>query len=120
MGVLNYFNLNRTEVGKKKDVTSRDIMPIKYQIMMYIGIVLGVVISLIFGQVENGAFNPNIDLSNILFKIILSFFIGAIITPYVYRKVNPDRNSPILIQFFTFFQFGFFWNVIFVNIASVI
>jgi hypothetical protein len=120
MGLKNYFNLNRTGESKNKSATSKDQMPIYYQILMYVGLVLGVFFSLIFGQVENGVLNLNIDLSNILVKVFLSIVLALVITPLVYNKINPDRDSPILIQFCIFVQFGFFWNALIGNIASAI
>jgi len=85
------------------------------QIVMYLGIVLGVIFS---STVMNYSNNGVIDFTFSFGTMVIAFLVGLFIMPYVFEKVA-FVGKPVLIQFSLFFQNGVLWQVIATAILTI-
>ena len=102
-----YFNLNsRARTGEEMAAISPAYISIIHQVVMYIGVIIGILFSTAVGQFQSG---EEITLAVNTSKIIVSAVIGLMVVPQVYGKLKPD--SPFIVQFGLFVQNGVFWSV---------
>lgn len=87
------------------------------QILMYLGILIGVLFSTAVSQFERGG-----DFSIIINggTVLISAIIALILTPIVYEKLSVFPASPFIVQFGLFVQNGVFWHVIINSIGKVV
>lgn len=87
------------------------------QILMYVGILIGVLFSTAVSQFERGG-----DFSIIINggTVLISAIIALILTPIVYEKLSLVPASPFIVRFGLFVQNGVFWHVIINSIGKVV
>jgi len=125
--VLDYFDLNNkvqkdpVQATKTLSIESlskeRDKFSIQRQLLMYFGLLVGVVFSTAVNQFKKGEVaNLNIDPAT----IIISSIIALILVPMVYKNLRIDSKAPFIVQFGLFVQNGVFWNVIVDSLGKVV
>ncbi|HUI28926.1 MAG TPA: hypothetical protein VLX91_01825 [Candidatus Acidoferrales bacterium] len=86
------------------------------QIIIYIGLVVGVLFSSAAMQLKSGiAVNVNITLSS----LVLSLIIALVLLPVVYEKLEVSSESHILVRIGFAVQHGVFWQVLFGSIGKL-
>lgn len=92
------------------------LSPIR-QIFMYIGIFLGVLLSIALSQFEKvGYFSMTINVGTLIISALLALFL----IPYVYEKLSLNPAAPFIVQFGIFVQNGVFWHVIVNSIGKMV
>lgn len=114
--------LMNLELGAKKtppEVRQEDLdgLPPFRQILMYVGIVIGVLFSSFVSQFREGA---SLEIKFTLSKIIISSIIALAIIPKVYEKLNLNPRVPFIVQLGIFVQNGVFWHTLIKAIADSI
>jgi hypothetical protein len=84
-------------------------MPLWQQLLLYLGIVIGVVFSSAVMQFKSG---QPISLNISLTTIFISIIVGLIIIPLAFERLNVKPDSPLIVRFGLFVQHGVFWQVI--------
>jgi len=126
--LLDYFDLNKQTVKPRFVETKRDIraktkksvrkeavkaeqakMAWWEQLLMYVGIFAGVLLSSALKGFAEGK-ETGIHLNG--YTIIFSAIVSLILMPFVYRKLKVDKEMPFVIRFGLFMQNGVFWQVI--------
>lgn len=107
------------EVKREKEkiqmAPSVKLSPIR-QILMYLGIFIGILFSSAVNQfAEGGNVSITINIGILLISAIISFMI----IPYVYEKLKLNPGAPFIVQFGIFVQNGVFWHVIFNSIGKI-
>jgi hypothetical protein len=115
---LDYFDLNKKPAGSlKAQITEKDKMSVLDQIVMYIGVLIGIVLSPTINNYAEGKpilFSLNVPL------LLVSAAIALIIIPYVYKKIDVDPSAPFIVKLGLFVQNGVFWQLIFSSIGKAI
>ncbi len=125
--MLKYFDLNNKI---QKDLTlltktlpaesaskEEDNLSVKRQLLMYFGLLVGVLFSTAINQFKKGeTANLNMDLAT----IIISAVIALMLVPMVYKNLRVDSKAPFIVQFGLFVQNGVFWNVIVDSLGKII
>jgi hypothetical protein len=93
------------------------VLTVGQQILLYVGVLIGIVFSSAVGQFKAGQV---IDLDINAASVAVSAVIALILVPYVYRQIQPAAKAPLLIQFGLFVQHGVFWQVIFALVGKTI
>ncbi len=125
--MLNYFDLNNKAQKDLKVFTKSfpaesasgegSNLSGTQQIMMYFGLLVGVLFSTAVNQFKKGqAADLNMDPAT----IIISGVIALILVPMVYKNLRVDAKAPFIVQFGLFVQNGVFWNVIVDSLGKVI
>lgn len=92
-------------------------MPFAEQLLMYIGILIGVVFSSAVQQFKSGStINLNITIGSLLVAAI----VALAIMPLIFEKLNVRPDAPLLVRFGLFVQNGVFWHVLFGSIGKII
>lgn len=109
-----YFDLGlfpfKPEFGQEEQAKERRRKRKKlfWTIVLYLGVCLGVLASFLMNPL-NG---QELDLRAFDFSRLISAFITSmLIYPTIYKLAKFDVEAPNIIQFFTAFQNGFFWEV---------
>jgi hypothetical protein len=100
--------------GEMESTQQIQWIPIAKQIVLYVGLFLGVIVSGVVSQFIGGQelkFNVSVGL------IIVSAIIAIAIMPQVYQNLNPQTPFPA--QLGIFVQNGIFWNAVWTGIAKV-
>lgn len=100
----------------KSQTKNSNVLPGWKQILMYLGVLIGVFFSNTVNQFQKDqsltiSFNTNI--------LIISSIIALTIIPLVYEKLRLDPKAPILIQFGVFVQNGVFWHVLLDSLSKI-
>jgi len=105
-------------VAKEGGVSSQKSkqMPLGEQLLLYFGIVIGVLFSSIVAQFGSSGFNLNLTAINILVSIVIAF----IIIPTAFEKLSVKPEAPLLIRFGLFVQNGVFWQVLLKSIGTAV
>ena len=86
------------------------------QILMYLGIFIGVLFSSVVNQFAKGdSFSITINIGILLISTIISFTL----IPIVYEKLKLNPGAPFIVQFGIFVQNGVFWHVIINSIGKI-
>lgn len=86
------------------------------QILMYLGIFIGVLFSSAVNQFAKGdSFSITINIGILLISAIISFTL----IPIVYEKLKLNPGAPFIVQFGIFVQNGVFWHVIINSIGKI-
>ncbi len=132
-GIAEYFNLNKPvtlkrRVGKssdtikktkanftkaagiKEDTPKGGSVPWWEQIIMYLGIAVGVFFSDLINQYNSG---HAIVIKVTSGTIVLSLIVALVVIPYVYDRLKVNAQGPGIVRFGLFVQNGVFWNVLF-------
>jgi hypothetical protein len=80
------------------------------QLLLYVGLVIGVIFSSYVMQFKSG---ETIHLNITVTTALISAVIALIITPFVFEKLSVRPESPLLVRFGLFVQHGVFWQVVF-------
>ena len=136
--ILNYFDLNRRAARSVKQVEGfpikregeKDVaplstrkkreprpahltraprMPLWQQLLLYFGVVIGVIFSSAVMQFKSG---QPISLNITLTTIFVSIIVGLIIIPLAFERLSIKPDSPLIVRFGLFVQHGVFWQVI--------
>jgi hypothetical protein len=102
-----------------KEVSPDEKLSRGEQIIMVIGVFLGVLLSSAILSYEKGNifnFSSIFTLGN----IVISFFVSIIILPKVYEKLRIKTDTSFLLQFAFFFQNGVFWHVLFSSLGKMV
>jgi hypothetical protein len=131
-GILEYFDLNRdaeratggTVAAEKEMLQSAGHgraaprrMPLAEQLLMYSGIVLGVLFSTAVYQFKAG---EAISLRITAVTLVVSLIVAFAILPAAYEKLKVKRDAPLLVRIGLFVQHGVFWNVLFAAAGKAI
>ncbi len=81
------------------------------QTWMYLGTVLGVLLSFLLRQMDSGV---ALDLTSSLtwFNVVVALFVALVVIPYAYKRVDVDPTTPFIVRLGLFVQNGVFWQVI--------
>lgn len=126
--MFSYFNLNnhiyrpdkvafktlKLEKEVKKENTK---LPFWKQLMMYLGVCVGIFFSAAVNQFNKGG---DVDISFNFGKLVITLIVALTIIPFVYEKLRLDPEAPILVQFGVFVQNGVFWQVLFNSAGKII
>lgn len=127
--MLSYFDLNNKiqedliqttktlsieSVPKEKE---REKLSVQRQLLMYFGLLIGVVFSMAVNQFKKGE-NASLNLDPV--TIIISAVIALMLIPVVYKYLRVDSKAPFIVQFGLFVQHGVFWNVIVDSLGKVV
>lgn len=105
----------KREEEKKQMAPSVKLSPIR-QILLYLGIFIGVLFSSAVNQFAKGdSFSITINISILLISAIISFTL----IPIVYEKLKLNPGAPFIVQFGIFIQNGVFWHVIINSIGKI-
>jgi len=86
------------------------------QILMYLGIFIGVLFSSVVNQFAKGDnFSITVNISILLISAVISFTL----IPIVYEKLKLNPGAPFIVQFGIFIQNGVFWHVIINSIGKI-
>jgi hypothetical protein len=117
-GILGAKKKNTSLVGveiqnEKKPVkiisdTPNVLSPLR-QILMYLGIFIGVLFSSWVDQFKHGG---DVNIKFTVGRIIISSIIALVIVPIAYEKLNVSPRAPFIVQFGIFVQNGIFWQVL--------
>ncbi len=108
-GKLDYFNLDSRARAAQEQVAaviSPAHISIIRQIVMYIGVFVGILFSTAVSQLQS---EEAISMAMNAGRIIVSAIVAFMIVPQVYQRLNPE--SPFIVQFGVFVQNGVFWSV---------
>jgi hypothetical protein len=84
-------------------------MSLAEQLLMYFGVVIGVVFSTVVQQFRSGqVLNLQITLGGLLVAAV----IALVIVPVVFQKLTVRPDAPFLVRFGLFVQNGVFWHVL--------
>lgn len=87
------------------------------QLLMYIGVLIGVVFSSAVQQFRAGSIvNLNVTIGSLLVAAI----VALAIIPFIFEKLNVRPDAPLLVRFGLFVQNGVFWHVLFGSIGKII
>ena len=88
-------------------------IPVREQVFMYSGILIGVFTSYYLKDTtsDDGLFSWKIILSSV--------FISLMVLPQAFQRLNVPASSPFAIRFGLFVQSGFFWESIIDDLAKV-
>ncbi len=92
-------------------------MPWWEQIIMYVGIVIGVLFSSVLLNFQVG---ETVDLYFSIPTLIVSSIIGVLICPIAFEKLAVDPLAPFITRFGLSVQHGVFWYVIFSSLGKAI
>jgi hypothetical protein len=81
------------------------------QIWMYVGTVVGVLLSFLLRKMDSGE-TPELSAFLTWFHVVFSAGVGLVIIPYAYRRIDADPTTPFIVRFGLFVQNGAFWQVI--------
>jgi hypothetical protein len=84
-------------------------MSLGEQLLMYFGVVIGVVFSSVVQQFKSGQV---IGLKISLASLLVAGVIALVIIPVVFQKLTVRPDAPFLVRFGLFVQNGVFWHVI--------
>jgi hypothetical protein len=87
-----------------------------YQLLMYFGTFIGVLLSGSVTQFRSGDFNLVLTVG----EIVASAVIALAIIPLVYEKLQLNPEAPLIVQFGLFVQNGVFWHVLIDSIGSIL
>jgi uncharacterized Tic20 family protein len=87
------------------------------QLLMYVGIFIGVLFSSAVAQFKNG---NQISFKINLATIIISAVVALIIVPQAFEKLKMQSSAPLIVRFGFFVQNGVVWRVIFEAVAKAI
>lgn len=111
-----YLDLNeRAQNSSSVASTESSRMPLWEQIVVYAGLVLGVLFSSAVTDARAGQ-ALSFDISPA--QIGISLFVALVITPTVFQKLSANPDSPLLVRFSLFVQNGAFWPVLFDAIGT--
>lgn len=124
--ILGYFDLNKRIGRKENEVTSiemvipvedvsKEQIPLKEQIIMYVGVVIGVLFSPVVEQFKSGKI---ISLNIGIYYVAIAAIVALVIIPVVFEKLNVKANSPFIVRLGLFVQNGVFWQVLIGSISS--
>lgn len=86
------------------------------QILMYLGIFIGVLFSSVVNQFAKGDnFSITVNISILLISAVIAFTL----IPIVYEKLKLNPGAPFIVQFGIFIQNGVFWHVIINSIGKI-
>jgi hypothetical protein len=107
--LVGYFDLRQNVLPKLTTGNERKSMKVVEQILLYLGILIGVFFSDFVMEFEKDvALHFEISVT----KFIVSSIITIVIVPLVYEKLDVDPRAPFIVQFGLFVQNGFFWRAI--------
>lgn len=126
---LKYFDLNN-RIHREEDSTKtfgtlskgmalgeKTLMSAVQQVLMYLGLFAGVLMSKAIEQFQKGeSVNLSLDKS----VLIVSAAIALVLVPKVYELLRVYPKASPLLQVSLFFQTGVFWNVIIDAAAKLI
>lgn len=79
------------------------------QLIMYVGILIGVIFSSVLFQYKE---TNIVDFSHLSIPLFLiSFVIAFLIAPQTFEKLSVNPNGPFIVRFGLFIQQGIFWQV---------
>lgn len=87
------------------------------QVLMYLGIFLGVLLSSAVMQYQKGQLK---SLHLNLLSVLMAGLIAFLIVPSVFEKLRMTPESPLLVRFGFFVQQGVFWQVILEGFSKVV
>lgn len=90
-------------------LTKAPKMPLWQQLLLYLGVVIGVIFSSAVMQFKSG---QPISLNITLTTIFVSIIVGLIIIPLAFERLSVKPDSPFIVRFGLFVQHGVFWQVI--------
>ncbi|KYK38709.1 MAG: hypothetical protein HXS46_17490 [Theionarchaea archaeon] len=89
------------------DIPTGNLSPLR-QVVMYLGILTGVIFSAAVNQLGSG---ESINMGITSGKLLASAVMALILVPQVYEKLSLNPKSPFIAQFAIFVETGVFWNV---------
>ena len=117
--MFRYFNLNLRGSGgsaerpgaelKAPGVTSSASVSVMKQVLMYAGVLLGVLFSSAIDQYKTSG---TVTLQISPATALVSAVIAMMLMPIAYDKLSVRRNAPFLVQLGLFVQNGVFWHVL--------
>ena len=125
---LKYFDLNnhiyREEgitksfeiLSQKTALDEKTLISAAKQVLMYIFLFAGVVLSKAINQFQKG---ESVDLGLNMGALVVSAAIALILIPKVYEILRVYPKAPLLLQLSLFFQTGVFWNVVIDALAKI-
>jgi hypothetical protein len=131
-GIIKYFDLNRRarraalQAGAMEnqmlqsaggDGAAAPRISIVEQLLMYLGIVAGVLFSSAVSQFKTG---ESISLKFTVGMIVVSLVVAFVILPATFEKLSVKLDSPLLVRVGLFVQHGVFWNVVFAAVGKTI
>ncbi|MBI4087159.1 hypothetical protein HY416_04260 [Candidatus Kaiserbacteria bacterium] len=143
MNILSYFDLNKTAGGFRELGGSAALdykmkaeppaapvpeapetvkpqarpMPLFEQLVLYAGVIIGVLFSSTVRQFQDGAVAlPKLGFASVLIAAVVSL----IIIPIVFDKLKVNPDAPFIIRFGLFVQHGAFWHILLVAIGKAI
>lgn len=87
------------------------------QIIMYFGVVLGVVFSSAVQQFKPGS-DVNLKETVTLSTLLVAALVALVIIPLVFQKLSIRPDAPFIVRFGLFVQNGVFWQVIVSSIGK--
>jgi len=123
--LLRYFDLNARATNRVSgsQVASDEAMlqaagngqedpriPLWEQMLMYFGILIGVLFSSAATQFKSNSPKP---ISFTMGTIAVSMVIAFVVVPAAFEKLQIKPDSPLIVRFGIFVQHGVFWNVLF-------
>lgn len=135
-GFIEYFDLNRRALraaAPPRAVENRMLqveggagapsppppphVPFWEQLLMYFGIVVGVLFSSAVSQFKAG---ESVGLKFTVATVVLSLVVAFVIVPAAFEKLNARLDAPLLVRVGLFVQHGVFWNVLFAAVGKAI
>lgn len=92
-------------------------MPLLHQLVVYIGVVLGVLFSSAVQQFRAGK-GPVLALP--LGVVVTAVIVGLVLFPQVYEKLRLRADLPLLVHLGLALQNGVFWQVLFTAIGKAV
>jgi len=132
IGIIEYFNLNRRarraapQAGAVENQLLQSAggggaaaprISIWEQLLMYLGIVAGVLFSSAVSQFKTG---ESISLKFTVGTIVVSLVVAFVILPTAFEKLSVKLDAPLLVRVGLFVQHGVFWNVLFAAVGKAI
>lgn len=86
------------------------------QLVMYVGVFVGVLFSTAVNHFRTGS----VDITITLGEVVASSVVALVVIPIVYEKLNPNPKAPFIVQFGLFVQHGVFWHVLIDSIGNAL
>ncbi len=130
--IIDYFDLNRRARRAVSQADARENQMLQSaggggttapqisiweQILMYLGIVVGVLFSSAVSQFKAG---ESISLKFPAGMIVVSLVVAFVILPAAFEKLSVKLDAPLLVRVGLFVQHGVFWNVLFAAVGKAI
>lgn len=87
------------------------------QIVMYLGILLGVIFSSAVQQFKSGG---AVSLNVTIGSLVVAAIVALVVIPLVFEKLSVRPDSPFIVRFGLFVQNGVFWHVTISSIGKTV